>query len=159
MSDFRVHPVLRTAATSPAVAAVVFGIVGAGLFDVGIADGLRAAGESKIAVDDWGVFTEARWGVEAISALLAGFSWWVLFWLKREQIKVPAAGIVLAVLGTVMGSVLIWSLLRSIHLPEFEAAITLTWRFAALWSGLVALSIVGSIRIGLWSYLAIRGVA
>lgn len=155
MSDFRVHPILR----SPTVAAVFFGIVGAGLFDVGIADGLRGAGESAITVNDWIVLNEGRWGVVLISAMLAGFAWYLTFSTKREDIKVPLAGVILGVIGAAGGAFLIWSLFYSIHLPEFEAAAHMTWRFAALWSGLVVLAVIGCIRFGLFSYRMMRGKA
>jgi hypothetical protein len=145
MSDFRVHPVLK----SPGVAAVFFGVVASGLFDVGIADGLRTIEESKITVDDWGKLNEARYALAFISALLAGFAWWS-FRIGREQIKVPLAGIALGVIGSAMGIALIWSLLHSIHMPEYEQAADLIWRFAYLWSGLVALSIIGCLRLALW---------
>jgi hypothetical protein len=154
MSDFRVHPVLK----SPGVAAVFFGVVASGLFDVGIADGLRTIEESKITVDDWGKLNEARYALAFISALLAGFAWWS-FRIGREQIKVPLAGIALGVIGSAMGIALIWSLLHSIHMPEYEQAADLIGRFAYLWSGLVALSIIGCLRLALWSYRIMRGAA
>ncbi|GEO42821.1 hypothetical protein SAE02_69690 [Skermanella aerolata] len=154
MSDFKVHPVLK----SPAVAAVFFGIVASGLFNVGIADGLRAAGQSQITVEDWAALNQARYIVELMTAGLAGFSWW-LFRIRRDQIKVPAAGVALGLFGFVFASVLIWSLLTSFDSPDYAAAADITWRFAYLWSALAVLSLAACVRLALWSYQAMRGAA
>jgi hypothetical protein len=154
VTDFRVHPAL----TSPAGAAVFFGIVASGLFDAGVADGLRAAGESQITVDTWENLNQARYMVELLSAVLAGFSWW-LFRFRREQIKVPLAGIALGLFGSAFGIALIWSMLTTFALPEFEVAIDLTWRFAYYWSAFVALIVIGCVRFSVWSYRIMRGVA
>src|SRR5690242_7479296 len=113
MSDFKVHPVL----TSPAMGAVVSGLIAMGVVDTGIADLLQAAGgETTIDAHTWSTIVEMHWSVMVISAFLGCVAWFMLF-RTGANITVPAAGIVLGIAGTVLSVALIWVLHHSIDLP------------------------------------------
>jgi hypothetical protein len=151
MSDFRVHPVL----TSPAVAAVVLAAVGMTLVDAGVVSLLQEVTETPVNAETWGDIVTIRWVVAAISAAFGGFAWFVLF--SRTEIRVPAAGVVLGIIGPLMGIGLVWSLYHSVNAGEFEAAKGIIWRISVLWSALAVLLAVGCARLGLRSYRMIRG--
>jgi hypothetical protein len=155
MSDFSIHPVLR----SPFVAAVVCGVVGIGMVDIGVAEILHAAGETQITPEDWSTLVNSRWLAAVISGALAWFAWFMLFRCGEVEIRVPLAGVALGVFGLLAGGGLVVSLYQSTTMPEFHDGLSAIWRLAALWSALVLVLIVGCVRLGLRSYRMMRGVS
>lgn len=149
MSDFKIHPAL----TSPAMGAVVSGLLAMGVVDSGIADLLQATGGvTTFDVNDWNSIVITRWGVMGVSAFLGYVAWFILFHGGRVEIKVPAAGVAFGIFGAVLSAVLIWSLSHSIDTVDFQLAAPVIQNIAFLWSILAMLFGTGCVLIGLRSY-------
>jgi hypothetical protein len=153
MSDFRVHPVL----ISPPAAAAACAAVIMSMVDAGVADLLNRTGTSTITVEDWKTIVDVRWLTAAVSATLGWMAWTLLFRHGRVRPNLPAAGMVLGLLGPVLGFGFIRGLYHAIHLPEYRDVYSIVQPISLLWSVLTLMCCAGCILLGMHSYRALRG--
>jgi hypothetical protein len=156
MSDFRVHPVLK----SPAVAGVVFAMVGMMVVDAALTDWVRSTGgEVKVTAEDLSYLAESRWAVGVLTGGFAWVSWWMLFGLSKINIIRPRIGVGLLVFGPLLSGAMVWKLHRIAQLPDLQATMGSIWPLPFLWAVLVLLVGIGCTRLGWRSLRMLRGQA